>query len=139
MDGPGNVTEFSALFRNDGTGNKWVNGANQGDLATDAASLITLELSNTAGTGSPFNGTGSVAKLWRGTTDLGTYTLEQLSATNGRFALCTFNGNGGAGGTVDNFTITAISTATLFPAGAGRSTAIGTTPPPTSPASRSPP
>lgn len=119
LDAGGATTEFSALFRNDGTGNKWVNGANLGGLATDTSSLITLELTNTAGTGSPFNGTGSVAKLSRGTTDLGTYTLEQLSATNGRFALCTFNGNLGAGGTVDNFTITATSTATLVPRWSG--------------------
>ena len=115
----GATTEFSALFRNDGTGNKWVNGANQGGLATDTSSLITLELSNTAGTGSPFNGTGSVAKLSRGTTNLGTYTLEQLSATNGKFALCAYNGNGGAGGTVDNFSIIATSTATLVPRWSG--------------------
>ncbi len=119
LDGNGATTEFSALFRNDGTGNKWVNGANQGGLATDSSSLITLELRNTAGTGSPFNGTGSVAQLWRGTTNLGTYTLEQLSATNGRFALCTYNGNGGAGGTVDNLSIIATSTATLIPRWSG--------------------
>jgi fibronectin-binding autotransporter adhesin len=119
LDGSGATTEFSALFRNDGTGNKWVNGTNLAGLTTDASSLITLELRNTAGTGSPFNGTGSVAQLWRGTTNLGTYTLEQLSATNGRFALCTFNGNGGAGGTVDNLSIIATSTATLVPRWSG--------------------
>ena len=119
MDGSGATTEFSALFRNDGTGNKWVNGANQGGLTTDVSSLITLELRNTAGTGSAFNGTGSVAQIWRGTTDLGIYTLEQLNATNGRFGVCTFNGNGGAGGTVDNFSITATSTATLVPRWSG--------------------
>lgn len=119
LDGNGATTEFSALFRNDGTGNKWVNGGNQGGLATDSSSLITLELRNSAGTGSPFNGTGSVAQIWRGTTNLGSYTLEQLSATNGRFALCTFNGNGGAGGTVDNLSIIATSTATLVPRWSG--------------------
>jgi len=119
LDGSGATTESSALFRNDGTGNKWVNGANQGGLTTDASSLITLELRNTAGTGSPFNGTGSVAQIWRGTTNLGTYTLEQLSAINGKFALCTFNGNGGAGGTVDNLSIIATSTATLVPRWSG--------------------
>jgi autotransporter-associated beta strand protein len=119
LDGNGAITEFSALFRNDGTGNKWVNGTNLAGLTTDSSSLITLELRNTAGTGSPFNGTGSVAQLWRGTTNLGTYTLEQLSATNGRFALCTFNGNGGAGGTVDNLSIIATSTATLVPRWSG--------------------
>ena len=125
LDGNGATTEFSALFRNDGTGNKWVNGANQGGLATYTSSLITLELRNTAGTGSPFNGTGSVAKLSRGTTNLGTYTLEQLTATNGKFALCAYNGNLGAGGTVDNFSIIATSTATLVPRWSGRSTALG--------------
>jgi len=119
LDGNGATTEFSALFRNDGTGNKWVNGGNQGGLATDTSSLITLELRNTVGTGSPFNGTGSVAQLWRGTTNLGTYTLEQLSSTNGRFALCTYSGNFGAGGTVDNLSIITTSTATLVPRWSG--------------------
>ena len=111
LDAGGTTTEFSALFRNDGTGNKWVNGANQGATATDTSSLITLELRNTAGTGSAFNGTGSVAQLWRGTTDLGTYTLDQLSATSGKFAFCTWNGNLGAGATIDNLNITATVTA----------------------------
>lgn len=99
-------TEFSALFRQDGSGNKWVNGFNQNATTTDTSGSITIELRNTAGTGSAFNGTGSVLQVWRGTTDLGTYTLDQLSSNNGNFALASWNPSG-AGGTVDNFKIAA--------------------------------
>lgn len=111
--GGGVVTEFSAIFNSTGGGSRWVNGVGSAFTAADSASLITIELRNTAGTGSPFNGTGSVAQLWRGTTNLGTFTLDQLNATNARFAFTTWNGNGGAGATVDNFTITATTSASF--------------------------
>jgi autotransporter-associated beta strand protein len=113
VDSSGLVTEFSAIFNSTGGGTRWVNGVAAAFTATDTANLITLELRNTAGTGSPFNGTGSVAQLWRGTTNLGTFTLDQLNATNARFAFTTWNGNGGAGATVDNFTITATTSASF--------------------------
>ncbi len=102
---PGN-TEFSALFRNNGTGSKWVNGTAQGALTSFTyPQTIKLELRGTDG-GSAFDNGGSVAQIWAGTTDLGTYTLDQLTTTNGYFGLASYR-DGGTGGTVDNFSITA--------------------------------
>jgi MYXO-CTERM domain-containing protein len=70
-----------------------------------------LELRDTLGTGSAFDGGGSVAQLWAGATSLGTFTLPQLSATNGKFAFTSYNGDANSTaantGKVDNFSITA--------------------------------
>lgn len=124
MDSSGAVTELSALFQASGGGNRWINGSGAAFAVSDTSSEITLELRNTAGTGSAFNGTGSVAQLWRGTTNLGTFTLDQLNATNARFAFTTWNGNGGAGATIDDFTITATTTSTLVPRWSGEGSSI---------------
>lgn len=124
MDGSGADTELSALFQASGGGTRWVNGSGAAFAVSDTSSEITLELSNTAGTGSAFNGTGSVAKLWRGTTNLGTFTLDQLNATNARFAFTTWNGNGGAGATIDDFSITATASPTLTPRWSGNLSAV---------------
>jgi autotransporter-associated beta strand protein len=101
--------ELNALFTNSGTSAAWINGVAQTAPTTFSyPQTITVELRGTAG-GSAFDGGGSVAEIWAGSTSIATYTLEQLNATNGKFAFNSYNGSSGAGGTVDNFSITAAS------------------------------
>jgi hypothetical protein len=101
--------ELNVLFTNSGTSAAWKNGVAQTAPTTFSyPQTITVELRGIAG-GSAFNGGGSVAEIWAGSTSIATYTLEQLNATNGKFAFNSYNGSSGAGGTVDNFSITAAS------------------------------
>ena len=101
--------ELNVLFTNSGTSAAWKNGVAQTAPTTFSyPQTITVELRGTAG-GSAFDGGGSVAEIWAGSTSIATYTLAQLNATNGKFAFNSYNGSSGAGGTVDNFSITASS------------------------------
>jgi len=103
--------ELNVLFTNSGTSAAWKNGVAQTAPTTFSyPQTITVELRGTAG-GSAFDGGGSVAEIWAGSTSIATYTLAQLNATNGKFAFNSYNGSSGAGGTVDNFSITASSNA----------------------------
>jgi hypothetical protein len=103
--------ELNVLFTNSGTSAAWKNAAPQTAPTTFSyPQTITVELRGTAG-GSAFDGGGSVAEIWAGSTSIATYTLAQLNATNGKFAFNSYNGSSGAGGTVDNFSITASSNA----------------------------
>ena len=101
---------FGAYVRSSGfsdvfTGTtKVVNNTNLGSSTI----TIKLELRDTLGTGSAFDGGGSVAQLWAGATDLGSFTLPQLTTTNGKFAFASYDGNTAINsGKVDNFSITA--------------------------------
>ncbi|MCU0796080.1 MAG: PEP-CTERM sorting domain-containing protein [Akkermansiaceae bacterium] len=89
-----------------------VNGAAEtttGAAGTWAASdLITITLTNTAGTGSAFNGNGSKATVSVGATNFGTFTLAQQ--TNAFLTFSAFNyGNDQFGlGTFDNLSVSLI-------------------------------
>lgn len=101
----GQLGSFGALFK---SGNIF-NFNNNGIWGTGVPltpATITLELRGSDG-GSAFDGGGSVAQIWAGDTSIGTYTLVQLDANNGKFAFASNNQDLGAGGTFDNFIITA--------------------------------
>lgn len=108
-----NVTDATVglgmLFRiNQGTQTFSGGGAIDSDSYVDG-NLVTILLSNTAGTGSAFNGNGSVAKVNIGGTDVGTYTLAQQTnayVTFGGFV----TGTGGEQvvGEFDNLSVSAI-------------------------------
>jgi hypothetical protein len=66
----------------DGSLQIWIDGVPQ-PVASRAGNNFRIVLSNTAGTGSAFNGNGSKATLYNGPTLVGTYTLPQLAAGDG--------------------------------------------------------
>lgn len=63
-------------------------------VASRSGNNFRIVFSDTAGTGSAFNGKGSKALLYNGTTLIDTYTLSQLTAADGylSFAACPYNG-----------------------------------------------
>jgi hypothetical protein len=64
-------------------------------VASHGGNTFRIVLSNTAGTGSAFNGGGSKAMLYNGSTFVGTYTLPQLTSGDGyiSFAANPYNGS----------------------------------------------
>lgn len=100
--------KFSSLFR-------WNGGTQQFSSGTDisasgltwnsAGSTIAVILSNTAGNGSPFNGNGSVAKLYVNNALAGTYTLAQMTANDGYISWESY----GVFANMDNLTISVIT------------------------------
>jgi autotransporter-associated beta strand protein len=78
-------TDFSMLIRSNGNWNARDNNA-AADLGVGTyadGDLITFVFSNTAGTGSAFNGNGSKVTITVGTATPVTYTLNQLAAGDG--------------------------------------------------------
>ncbi|MCB1131362.1 MAG: autotransporter-associated beta strand repeat-containing protein, partial [Verrucomicrobiae bacterium] len=77
--------KFSSLFRHSGGTQQFASGSDvsNGSTWTPAGSTIAVVLSDTAGTGSPFNGNGSLAKLYVNDTLTGTYPLSQMTASDG--------------------------------------------------------
>ena len=73
---------FGILPTWDGALQVWAGGS-QIQGTTHSGNNYTIVLANTAGTGSAFNGTGSVARLYNGTTLVNTYSLSQLGAGDG--------------------------------------------------------
>lgn len=71
-----------------------LNGSQQ-ILASRSGNNFRIVFSDTAGTGSAFNGKGSKALLYNGTTLIGSYTLSQLTVADGylSFAACPYNGS----------------------------------------------
>jgi autotransporter-associated beta strand protein len=88
-----------------------LNGSQQ-ILASRSGNNFRIVFSDTAGTGSPFNGKGSRALLYNGTTLVGTYTLSQLTAADGylSFAACPYNGSWNIT-RIDNLSVTLASIA----------------------------
>lgn len=93
--GPGNAS-FCVLFRENGGSQIFTNGSLMASPnwsasgATNQYRTFTVAFSDTAGTGSPFNAKGSVAKIYAGATLIGTYTLKQLSVGYAGFGGVTY-------------------------------------------------
>jgi hypothetical protein len=97
--------QFSSTFMDDNTTEQYSDGTSVGSTITFAdGDLITLLLSNTAGTGSAFNGNGSVAKLYVNGTLGGTWTGLNLGAGDG---FLSFQAND-VNARIDNLSISAI-------------------------------
>ena len=71
-----------------------LNGSQQ-IIASRSGNNFRIVFSDTAGTGSAFNGKGSRAAIYNGPTLVGTYPLSQLTAADGylSFAACPYNGS----------------------------------------------
>jgi hypothetical protein len=89
-----------------------LNGSQQ-ILASRSGNNFRIVFSDTAGTGSAFNGKGSRALLYNGNTLVGTYTLSQLTAADGylSFAACPYNGSWNLT-RIDNLGVTLAAAAT---------------------------
>lgn len=79
------TNKFSSLFRANGDTQQFAFASDISNGCTwiSSGSTITIILSNTAGTGSPFNGNGSVARLYVNGGLAGKYDLDQMAATDG--------------------------------------------------------
>ncbi len=89
-----NRARFGILPKLDGSMEIWMNGMEQPE-ASHSGNTFRIVLSNSAGTGSAFNGNGSKATLYNGATLVGTYPLSQLSTGDGYlgFAANPYNGS----------------------------------------------
>jgi hypothetical protein len=98
--------KFSSLFRDSGGTQQFASAATVGDGVFTFADgdQITLLLSDNAGTGSAFDGNGSVAKMYVNNVLKATYTGLGLGASDGYISFQAY----GANGHYDNLTITAI-------------------------------
>ena len=87
-----------------------LNGSQQ-ILASRSGNNFRIVFSDTAGTGSAFNGKGSRALLYNGSTLIGTYMLSQLTAADGylSFAACPYNGSWNLAH-IDNLSVTLAAT-----------------------------
>ena len=89
----------------------WVNGS-LAPLASHSGNSYRIVLSDTAGTGSAFNGNGSKAALYNGATLVGTYTLPQLAPGDGYLSFGANPYNGSCNITrIDNLSISRVITA----------------------------
>jgi autotransporter-associated beta strand protein len=86
----------------------WVNGS-QMTSASRSGNTFRIVLSDTAGTGSAFNGNGSKAALYNGTTLVGTYTLPQLVPGDGYLTCGAQPDNGYMLVRIDNLSISKIT------------------------------
>lgn len=79
------ANKFSSLFRRNGGTQQFASGGMIGDTATynPNGAWVTLLLSDTAGTGSPFSGSGSVVKFYIDGVLAATHTLAQMTANDG--------------------------------------------------------
>jgi hypothetical protein len=85
----------------------------QSIVASRSGNNFRIVFSDTAGTGSAFNGKGSRAVLYNGPTWVGTYALSQLTAADGylSFAACPYNGSWNIT-RIDNLSVTLAAVAT---------------------------
>ena len=86
--------KFGILPKLNGNMEVWVNGSLQ-PLTSRSGNNYRIILSDSDGDGSAFNGNGSKATLYNGTTLVGTYTLPQLATGDGyiSFGANPFNGS----------------------------------------------
>lgn len=98
--------KFSSLFRDNGGTQQFASGATVGDglFSFTDGDLVTLTLSDTAGTGSAFDGNGSVAKIYLNNVLQNTWSNLGLGPNDGYIS---FQANG-AFGHYDNLSIATI-------------------------------
>ena len=105
-----NRVRFGILPALNGSMQVWINGIKQLPDTSHAGNTFRIVLSNTAGNGSAFNGNGSKAALYDGTTLLGTYPLPQLATGDGYLSFSANPYNGSWNITrIDNLSITLVS------------------------------
>jgi autotransporter-associated beta strand protein len=75
------AAKFGILPALDGSMQIWINGSAQ--AASHTGNTFRIVLSDTAGTGSAFDGNGSKAAVYNGATLVGSYTLPQLGMGDG--------------------------------------------------------
>jgi alpha-L-rhamnosidase len=104
-----NRAKFGILPVLDGSMQVWIGGVKQ-PVASHAGNTFRIVFSNTAGNGSAFNGNGSKAVLYNGTTLVGTYPLPQLATGDGylSFAANPYNGSWNIA-RIDNLAIELVS------------------------------
>lgn len=101
------ANKFSSLFRDNGETQQFASGTLAGNTMTFTdGDQITLLLSDTDGTGSAFNGNGSVAKIYINSELKGTFTDLGLGASDGYISFQAFQ----AQGFYDNLVVTALTT-----------------------------
>jgi autotransporter-associated beta strand protein len=111
---PDSGAKFGILPVLNGSMEVWVNGTLQ-PLASRSGNSYRIVLSDTAGTGSAFNGNGSKAVLFNGATLVGTYTLPQLAPGDGYLSFGANPYNGSWNITrIDNLNISWVSTTPLI-------------------------
>jgi hypothetical protein len=101
------ANKFSSIFRDNGATEQFASGATVGPGLFNFADndLVTLLFSDTAGTGSAFNGNGSVAKIYVNGDLKETFTDLGLTASDGYISFQAF----GTKAYYDNLVITATS------------------------------
>ena len=118
--------KFSSLFRWNGGTQQFASGGDisNGSAWTAAGSTIAVVLSDTAGNGSPFNGKGSVARLYVNGVLTGTHTLAQMNGSDGYLTFQGFN----VFASLDNLVVSAVSTPTFAVAYNGNASTGGGVP-----------
>jgi len=104
------TNKFASLFRDNGGTEQWAAGTAVGSAITFAdGDLITMTLSNAAGTGSAFNSDGAtdVAKIYVNNTLAGTWTNLNFESADGYLTFASLNANLA----VDNLVITTVPAA----------------------------
>lgn len=114
-----NRARFGILPVLDGSLQVWIDGTRLTG-ASHGGNTFRIVLSNTAGNGSAFNGNGSKAALYNGTTLVGTYPLPQIATGDGylSFAANPYNGSWNIT-RIDNLRITLVSDYDAWAAAAG--------------------
>jgi autotransporter-associated beta strand protein len=111
--------KFGILPKINGGMEVWVNGSLQ-PLTSHSGNNYRIILSDSAGTGSAFNGNGSKATLYNGATLVGTYTLPQLAPGDGFISFGASPYNGSFNITrIDNLSITRVITSYNWQGDAG--------------------
>ena len=101
-------TSFSAIFFENGVTQVFRDGILFSSTPTWSSSNITLTLSNNAGNGSAFDGDGTLATVWSGNQQIGSWSVPSLVAADVNFAFGSYlSFPNGSGLTVDNLSITA--------------------------------
>ncbi len=102
------TNKFSSLFRLSGGTQQFASG---GDISNGlswnaSGSTIAVVLSDASGNASPFNGNGSVAKMFLNGNLVGTYSLAQMGAADGYITFEGYN----VFALIDNLSISVVST-----------------------------
>lgn len=109
LDGGNGGAGFSTLFRQNGDANRevggaLVNGSGSGLTAWAANDVFTYKFTDTAGSGSAFNGNGSQVTISRNGSVIGTYAMSQQSDAFLTWSAYNYGGPFGLG-TFDNLSV----------------------------------